>query len=514
MQSNKPRQPLRTRNEYQSNAIYHDTPQPWPLPPQMGRNVMLKQESKISATTASIKEKENEMPYANRTGYYDKPHALQQELVRKSSASNDLRTDRNTILQRSASNVSDTSSSPSFGTAQEDLQENEDIQSNQTQLDHWIADETNSLPPNFVEEQTNVVQSREEDERHHLLQRMRISQPRELVNLDKRRKQNMLRRPIASSQRDSLVLAESSELDDYLEERSKNRDSMPKTSIFEFSPETITLAEQPYAKRFGRQRTAGVVMRQQVYDSNVRGIRKAEAGVIVNRRERKPNALLQFDNPNPKSLHRSQFLSDDDDVITRGISKLFDNSDDEGHAERISMKNEKVISYGDGSFLPSGFILEDSSEAQDKSEDSNISVTVESSSGNAKPQNPKLRKGASAAFRRIEKNSDENDSIDIVTLGSVRDVVKRVSFICKTYLNCKVSIRDTGQKIRVESLDKSAKNFLRAWVLVTPHPSRNEYCTVLVKPGRNEGMQTGIGKLWNFYQSLAKNLQDIESTLK
>ncbi|CAN8066883.1 unnamed protein product [Agarophyton chilense] len=358
----------------------------------------------------------------------------------------------------------------------------------------------------------------DESGRKSRLSRNELSEPKAMKTSSDSSTQSSLRRPIGSRRRTLINLSrlsQSEELSPRSTSRSKEEynisnvkaEEKPKTSPGG-SNSTETSCEQ--VKVISPLMTKGVIMRAQTHKTNVNGIRKAETGKIMSREELLGDRKTVFlrESPIPKSLNPAAF-SEEDDVMTRRPSTLFQYSSSESDrgVPNSSIQKEE---NDDGTFLTDkaslGYIYQEvqSSSSSKFSENG-------SSSGLVNRLGSSFKKAKNVVARRSATDIPELNNTDMLIVGTIDEVVCKVCYVCRKKMGCRVFVKNTGKKIKVEADDREIGYYVRASLFVRTLGGEEPSCAINIRQSRADGMKTNFASLWDFYQRLEKGLSELET---
>ncbi|KAI0561204.1 hypothetical protein FGB62_91g017 [Gracilaria domingensis] len=256
--------------------------------------------------------------------------------------------------------------------------------------------------------------------------------------------------------------------------------------------------------------TKGVIMRAQTHKTNVNGIRKAETGKIMSREELIGDRKTVYlrDSPTPKSLNPASF-SEDDDGLTRKQSTLFQYSSSESDGG-IPNTSVHKIDTDDGTFLGEKESLSYIYQEVQSSSSSKFSENG-SSSGLVNRLGSSFKKAKNVVARKSLTDIPELDNTDMVIAGTIDEAVCKICYVCRKKLGCRVFVKNTGKKIKVEADDREKNYYLRASLCVTQLGGEEPACAINIRQSRADGMKTSFATLWDFYQRLEKGMRELEA---
>ncbi|PXF46190.1 hypothetical protein BWQ96_04067 [Gracilariopsis chorda] len=329
----------------------------------------------------------------------------------------------------------------------------------------------------------------------------------------------LIRRPLGSRRKTLIDLSvkESVIEDSNGDEEKKSRHRAPRVQeekVSEKSPESRSSATIESDIKVVSPPRKGVIMRANTHKTNVNGIRKAETGKIMSRDEllTEQKSMLLKENPIPKSLNPAAF-SEEDDVMSRRPSTLFNFSSSESDGVTSGQRGKLGSQTDDGSFLEGGLLDKASASYTYHEVHSGSSSKFSengSSSGIVNRLGSSFKKAKNAVARKSVTELPDVGGTDLLLAGTVDEAVLRICYVCRKKLKCKVFVKNTGRKIKVEcDEDRKAGRYLRATLVLKAVGGDNSACAVNIRQSRHDGMKTTFARLWEFYQELEKGLQEL-----
>lgn len=257
----------------------------------------------------------------------------------------------------------------------------------------------------------------------------------------------------------------------------------------------------------------GVIVRPQTHKANVDGIRKAETGKIMSREEmlRDQNLSIFKDSPVPKSLNPAAFYEDDDTASRKPSSIFCESSSDVEKPTGIS--RTPSLERCDGSFLQDNIFVEKQQHSASlidvQSYSSSKFSETDGSSGFVGRLGSSFKKAANAVGKRSFQGISNPGNTDLIVSGTIDEAVCKICFVCRKKLDCEVTVKQGGKKIRIQSDDQISGYHLRASLLLKQINTDEATCAVHVRQSRGDGTRTSFATLWDFYQRLDSKLQEL-----
>lgn len=253
----------------------------------------------------------------------------------------------------------------------------------------------------------------------------------------------------------------------------------------------------------------GIIMRPHIPRMRLTGMRRAETGIIVSKEDLKSTRNRDLlANPAPKSFR--PFIGEDEDLSTAGPSAFRNTFNPVGgspNAGNISSRQNSPIGF---SFSTIQGVR--SQPIYGYSEEENTYTKFSNPKGNiglVGRLTTKLHRAGTLLGRRSFTAVPETTATDIMIPGTIDEAVCRICVICRNNMEYRVLVRDSGRKIKVESIEGSDNEFLRASLRVKELPGSELVCSINVRQCKSDQHKTGFAAMWRFYQRLERELRPL-----
>lgn len=318
----------------------------------------------------------------------------------------------------------------------------------------------------------------------------------------------LLRRPIACRRRNLIGIDIVSGKDTTEQEKQprKPAERALSHSKTEKSDENVHINETSNAAA-----EKGIFVRPDPPKRQNTGIRRAETGLIMSREDLKQKRSRDFlGNPAPKSF--KPFLDKDEDIVTfspasfhRRTSESISTAADDTNARSRELRSDGTdLSFS--TIHPSAQSQPVDTYSRD-AENSYTRFTEPRVSGLVGRLSSGLKKASTALGRKTFSSLPDAASTDILLPGTIDEAVCRICVVCRNDMDYRVTVRDTGRKIKVESKEDSDNEYLRASLVIKQLRGTEAMCAVNIKQCRSDGTKTSFAALWRFYQRLQRELR-------
>lgn len=318
----------------------------------------------------------------------------------------------------------------------------------------------------------------------------------------------VLRRPIASRRKNLIGLdIVTKDSNGEIEDHQKPHLSLPSSANLEVDKNNAC------GKNVQIAAEKGILMRPDIPRMHLVGINRAETGLIMSKEDLKSTRNRDLPaNPAPKSFR--PFFGEDDELPSLSPASFRDKADQVDASPKANLfegntrsRQHSSVGFSFSTIQPT--VRSQPTYGYSRDEENSYSKFVEprASLGLMGRLTSGLHRASTLMGRRSFSVIPETEATDIMIPGTLDEAVCRICVVCRNVLDYRVFVRDSGRKIKVESIEESDNEFLRVSLRVKELPGSEMVCSINVRQCKSDQMKTGFAAMWRFYQRLEQELR-------